>query len=77
MEPACLVLSSSSVGAHLAPERGRLEDCPSALKSSKLSTKFEVNSKRDRASGDTIDGRLCFVTVGYFLQRLVNNPEDS
>ena len=28
-----------------------------------------------RASGDTIDGKLCFVTVGYLLQRLVNNPE--
>ncbi|CAJ1436955.1 unnamed protein product [Effrenium voratum] len=27
-------------------------------------------------SGDTIDGKLCFVTVGYLLQRLVNNPED-
>jgi len=26
-------------------------------------------------SGDTIDGKLCFVTVGYLLQRLVNNPE--
>ncbi|CAK9001817.1 unnamed protein product [Durusdinium trenchii] len=29
-----------------------------------------------RISGDTIDGKLCFVTVGYLLQRLVNNPED-
>ena len=26
-------------------------------------------------SGDTIDGKLCFVTTGYLLQRLVNNPE--
>jgi hypothetical protein len=26
-------------------------------------------------SGATIDGKLCFVTVGYLLQRLVNNPE--
>ncbi|CAE8620502.1 unnamed protein product, partial [Polarella glacialis] len=29
-----------------------------------------------RISGDSIDGRLCFVTTGYLLQRLVNNPED-
>ncbi|CAE7315781.1 spn-E [Symbiodinium natans] len=29
-----------------------------------------------RISGDTINGKLCFVTVGYLLQRLVNNPED-
>lgn len=29
-----------------------------------------------RISGDVVDGRLCFVTVGYLLQRLVNTPEE-
>ena len=29
-----------------------------------------------RISGDAIDGRLCFVTTGYLLQRLVHSPTE-
>ena len=76
IEKSCLLqeIGQGTVGYRIRPRAFGLPEL--SLSILQHADTLGANPSTACASGDTINGKLCFVTVGYLLQRLVNNPED-